>query len=268
MNDNAPRQWGGPSGQEIHALVGAYALDALDEDERREFERHLASCQTCRDEVVTLREAAAGLSGLTDTPAPGDLRGTVLDAIGGLPQRGHDTAPVSSPPSSAPTARSAGQPADQIAARRRRSRRILAGVAAAVAAAIIVVGGVTWHPWSRDQSSSQLTATQQVLQAKDARRFVQQIDGATATIVLSPSQGKAVLVTKDMPAAPEGHVYQLWFFDRAGTPTRAGLMPHDHDATVLLKGDATRATGVGITVEPAGGSAQPTTKPLVTFDLA
>ena len=47
----------------------------------------------------------------------------------------------------------------------------------------------------------------------------------------------------------------------------AGLMPDDPDATVLLHGDASQATGIGVTVEPDGGSPEPTTKPIVLFEI-
>ena len=47
----------------------------------------------------------------------------------------------------------------------------------------------------------------------------------------------------------------------------AGLMPKAPDHKVLLKGDAAKATGVGITVEPEGGSKTPTSEPIALFDL-
>jgi hypothetical protein len=47
----------------------------------------------------------------------------------------------------------------------------------------------------------------------------------------------------------------------------AGLMATPGDHKVLLKGDATEATGVGITVEPEGGSPEPTSEPVALFDL-
>ena len=49
---------------DVHALSGAYAVDALDDLERAAFERHLAECPECRAEVDSLREAAS-LLGLT-----------------------------------------------------------------------------------------------------------------------------------------------------------------------------------------------------------
>jgi anti-sigma factor RsiW len=47
---------------DIHALSGAYAIDALDDIERAQFERHLAECAECRAEVDSLREAAGLLA--------------------------------------------------------------------------------------------------------------------------------------------------------------------------------------------------------------
>jgi len=53
-----------------HANVAPYALDALDADEEREFEEHLASCEACREELASLREATAALAYGAVGPAP------------------------------------------------------------------------------------------------------------------------------------------------------------------------------------------------------
>jgi anti-sigma-K factor RskA len=71
-----------------------------------------------------------------------------------------------------------------------------------------------------------------------------------------------------MPPAPSGKVYELWLRDETGHLAPAGLMPEGTDHTVVLEGDATDATGVGITVEPAGGSDVPTTSPIAVFDFS
>ena len=66
---------------DAHELIAPYALDALDEREREEFEAHLRSCDRCRAELPALREAAAAMSFAADAPAPPDrLRGRILDA--------------------------------------------------------------------------------------------------------------------------------------------------------------------------------------------
>ena len=56
---------------DIHGLSGAYAVDALDDVERAEFERHLAQCPECQAEVESLRAAAVELDPRDrDAPLP------------------------------------------------------------------------------------------------------------------------------------------------------------------------------------------------------
>ena len=66
---------------EIHALSGAYAVDALDPAERMLFEQHLATCPDCRAEVASLREAAATLPETTLAEPPPGLRERLLADI-------------------------------------------------------------------------------------------------------------------------------------------------------------------------------------------
>ena len=66
---------------DIHALSGAYAVDALDDIERAQFERHLAECPACTSEVASLREAAALLAETTMTAPSAELRDRVLADI-------------------------------------------------------------------------------------------------------------------------------------------------------------------------------------------
>jgi anti-sigma-K factor RskA len=86
-------------------------------------------------------------------------------------------------------------------------------------------------------------------------------------VVVSREVGRAVIVTENMAPAPEGKAYELWLQTPAGELQPAGLMPDTRDATKLLDGDARRSTGVGITIEPEGGSEQPTTEPIAFFSL-
>src|SRR5579871_1305450 len=64
-----------------HDLTAAYALDALDPEEREAFEAHLAQCERCRDEVAELSSAASSRAfGLEPVEPPPALRGRILDA--------------------------------------------------------------------------------------------------------------------------------------------------------------------------------------------
>lgn len=227
---------------DVHALSGAYALDAVTDDERAAFERHLAVCGSCREEVASLRETAAELSSLTyEEPSPA-LRGTLLEAVSSTRQL---PPVVPEPP-------------------RRQPRR---GWLVAAAAAVIVGGvavGVT-QPWRDDAPSQVLTVTDRVLADPQAQHITQRFDdGAEATVVKSDELGRAVLVTHDMPDAPQGHSYVVWL-QQGDEMVRAATMPQGPNNTVLLSGDASTASAAGVTVETDPEAAAPTQDPIALF---
>jgi anti-sigma-K factor RskA len=248
---------------EIHALSGAYAVDALDPAERMLFEQHLATCPDCRAEVDSLREAAATLPEITLVEPPPALRDRLLAEIATV-------RPL--PPVVEPTQVPAQEAAShaQVIPMESRRRRFRPAMAAAAAVVALIGGGiVATQPWQDDSSTQQpqLTAADRVLQDPDAQHVLKEFpDGATATVVRSEAEGKAVLLTKKMPPAPSGKVYELWL-QKDGVMVPAGTMPDAADQTVLLEGDASGATAVGITVEPDGGSKKPTSAPIAMFEL-
>lgn len=233
---------------DIHALSGAYAVDALDDLERARFERHIAECVECRAEVESLRHTAGLLAETTAAAPPPGLRERVLADIATVRPLPPEVETMTAP---------------------RRRRLVLLAAAAAVIAAVGVGVGVT-QPWSDDSSQTQLTAVDRVLRAPDAERYTQTLDGAEATLVRSPSLNKAVLLTRDMAPPPEGKVYELWLDHEGIGMVPAGLMDRGGEQRILLEGDPATATGAGITVEPAGGSEEPTLPPvtLIPFEKA
>jgi anti-sigma-K factor RskA len=132
--------------------------------------------------------------------------------------------------------------------------------------AVLGLGAGLWQPWRSPEPA--LSATDRVLGAPDAVQVSMDLsNGARATIVRSVSERRAVLRTESMAPAPDGMVYELWLQGPDGTMAPAGLMPDAADQTVLLDGDAATAIAAGITVEPAGGSEQPTSDPIALFDF-
>jgi len=248
---------------DIHGLSGAYAVDALDDVERADFERHLQQCPECQDEVASLRAAAVELTHASALTPPPALRDSVLRQISTvrpLPPLTGDTGP-------APQAEATVTPIES----RRRRVKPLTWLVAAAAAAVLAIGGLVWSPWQSDEPApQQLTATEQVIRAKDAQRYEKVIDGARATIVRSKSLGKAVIIAEDMPAAPEGKDFQVWYQNPDGAMVSAGLMPHEAKPTVsmVLNGDASKFNGVGITIEPTGGSPEPTSDPIALIEFS
>jgi len=131
---------------------------------------------------------------------------------------------------------------------------------------------VVTEPW--EDGSSQVPVAsplEEVRAAPDVETYTQEFpDGSVATLVRSASLNKAVLTTKDMAPPPEGKVYELWLDHEGIGMVPAGLMPVRPDAVVVLEGDPATAIGAGITIEPEGGSEEPTgdTVALIPFEDA
>lgn len=228
---------------DVHALSGAYAVDALDDIERAQFERHLVECAECRAEVDSLREGAALLADVAPVAPPAALRDRILAEVATV-------RPL--PP--------------QVVEVRPRRRRFPALVAAAAAVVTLGVGApIAYQALSSDTPSVDDSATERVLRAADTEKYVQRFDdGSKATVYRSKALGQAVIVTEGMADPGEGKVYELWL-DHDGEMVAAGFMPKGPDNTVLLSGDAAAAEGVGITVEPEGGSDEPNLETAVVF---
>ncbi|MFE6507740.1 anti-sigma factor domain-containing protein [Nocardioides sp. NPDC057767] len=241
---------------DIHALSGAYAVDAVDDIERARFEEHLAVCADCRDEVASLRESTWMLGSLTDAAPPPELRDRLLAGIKEIRPLPPETPPIHE---DVPE-RSGTSP------RHRFGWRTFAAAAAVLA--VVGTGTVAAVELIRDDSSQTMTTAERVLGAKDATTVAIDLPGkARARVVRSVSENRAVLVTSGMPAAPAGKVYELWLqHDDVMVP--AGLMPAGSDQTFVLEGDAADASAAGITVEPEGGSDEPTSAPIALFDFS
>jgi anti-sigma-K factor RskA len=238
---------------DVHALTGAYALDALTDLERASFDRHLRDCPVCEQEVREFR-ATTALLGAAVSVEPGDsLRDRVLSQITATPQL---------PPvvTYEKTARNRSS--------RRWARRAGIGILAAAAAAAAIVGGVNLGQPQPAQNQAQSVPGSAVRSASDAVTVAGNgIAGGQATAVVSRGQGQFVLDIHDFPALDSAHSYQGWMIGPRG-PQSAGVL-HAGGRTGVLTGDIPADTkSIGITVEPAGGSPQPTTTGVVAITLA
>uniref|UniRef100_UPI00117B0733 anti-sigma factor n=1 Tax=Leifsonia sp. NCR5 TaxID=1978342 RepID=UPI00117B0733 len=144
-------------------------------------------------------------------------------------------------------------------------------IAAAAAAAVVLFLGGTFLGSSLAGNNSfqqqQASALAQINAAPDAQRATADVSGGgTATLVWSGKLGKSALVANDLPALPSDKTYELWYI-RGGEATPAGTMkPADTGSTWrVLTGTMQAGDTVGVTVEPRGGSDQPTTSPIVAI---
>ncbi|MFC4612902.1 anti-sigma factor domain-containing protein [Streptomyces maoxianensis] len=241
---------------DLHTATGAYVLHALPDDELRAFETHLAACEACRDEVAELQATAARLGRAVALSPPGGMRDVVLGRVA--------------------TTRQEFKLLSGDGARRRTGRLPRLMLAASVAAAAAFGGVAVWqHQEAADartavrQAQEREASVADVLAAPDTRLQTGELsDGSVATVAVSRSQDAAALVVSGLPELPTDKAYQAWFIDRGGNPVPAGLLGRDAGQQLtLLDRPVGEATAVALTVEPAGGSPQPTTVPLVSVGL-
>ncbi|MFJ6433523.1 anti-sigma factor domain-containing protein [Streptomyces sp. NPDC091416] len=260
-----------------HEASGAYALHALPEDERLAFEQHLEGCAPCREEVSGLEAAAALLGRSAAVTPPAALREEILRKVALTPQdapvraREAPAPPRRAPaPEPVPVTSSAGGRAH---APSRRPPRL--ALAASVAAVLTGLGVATWQYREAEDARTAARRSQghqeevaRVLTAPDVRLESQQLrGGGTATVAVSRSEDAATLAVSGLPRLPAGKVYEAWFIED-GEPVPAGLLSRDPGRRLaLLDGPLDDATAVALSVEPAGGSAQPTTDPLGAVGL-
>ncbi|MDQ0261595.1 anti-sigma factor [Sinomonas atrocyanea] len=283
---------------QLHLLTGAYALNALDDEERRRFEHTLGFGDETAEEARELAETAALLAaGTTPVAPPPDLKARLMAQIAVTPQfdaveeprpaaavegsrpsveGSHPSVEGSHPYSPAPPA---GATVADLGEHRRRASRLPVSTRwlAAAAAALLVVAGVS-GAWAihaqqqRDDALRQLALAAdapgavmgRILAAPDAKVQEVRVPGG-GTLVLAHSRQDAVagVVTLGLPQPSQGHVYELWLGDSSGSMKPAGLVQGTGTTWNELAGGIGSATVLGVTVEPAGGSKQPTTAPIV-----
>jgi anti-sigma-K factor RskA len=241
---------------ETHLLTGAYALDALDDVERAGFERHLRECTACSTEVAEFAEAITSLATRVAEPAPPHVREQVLAQV----SRTRQLPPVS-----------------QRQWRRRSLRRSVSVAAAAVlVAGAAGLGGVTWQQQrsaQTDQQAAQLEAAQ--VQAAQIARVMTDPGrrevaaapavGGAATVV--SARGNAVFAADRLPALPDDQDYQLWLIDSSGIRSQ-GVLDLRSGSGQAFVGGVGPGSSIAVSVEPAGGSRQPTTTPVLNVQVA
>jgi anti-sigma-K factor RskA len=251
------------TGTDIHALAGAYALDAINDIERAAFDRHLAGCEACSFEVAELRTAAARLADSTWSAAPPRLRDNVLKQVSHTRQTRPGTAEK--------------YVAQDVATPGRWRRRLIA--VAAVSLLTVGVGAGTFlveEQRVRDATNQsaiaaasqlEMTRIQDVMAATDARlRQVPVKGGGRISVVYSPGQNAAVAMVAGLNQPTANRAYQLWLI-KDKQPASAGVLTAGHNAGTALLSGVRDVQEIAITQEPAGGSQKPTQEPMAAVSL-
>jgi anti-sigma-K factor RskA len=268
----------GPDDDDVESLLGAHALDAVDVVDRRRVERLLGGDAELRAEADRLDAVAdqlaeAGASGATAPPGLWDAIAARLDEpASDLADRGAvPSAPAHDAPARAASVVAAGEPAPvpigSAPSARRRAGWLLGAAAAVV---LVVVGAVAVGARIAEDDTDPLLALEkraEELASQPGSRTAELVDpDATMGVpVVVDADGHAFVMTAQLPTLAAGTTYQLWSVD-GGTPISLGLVGTDSPmAMVGIDGQVQR---LALTLEPAGGSAAPTSIPMASGALS
>jgi anti-sigma-K factor RskA len=256
-----------------HLLTGAYALDAVDDTERDRIRKHLASCPACAAEARGLRDTATRMALAAAEPPPPQLREKVMAAVAQTRQQAPagETSPMARPAAAVRRAAGRGRPGAAHAARPARFPRLAWLALPVAAAAAVVLAVVLVVTQSRlNTARSQQAALSAVLAAPDARTATARAEhGGTVTVVYSRAEHRMIFTTAGLPPLPSGKVYELWLMAPKSNRPAGLLAGQSGDRTAPLIASGLRpGDQTGLTVEPAGGSPQPTTVPIVVVPLS
>jgi len=260
-----------PDTHELDTLLGAYALDALDAADRARVEAYLDREPTARAEVDDLRETAASLALLPDTPmdAPPELWARIEQAI-----RAETSGAETSPAGPAPA-----DTIDDVASRRARRVTVrwtatIAAAAAVIAIVVLAAQVIALHHQLNEARSLSPNATAAAFNraetAPGAREVgLQSSSGATlARLVLMPD-GSGYLRGDHLRPLSSSQTYQLWALTgNTTTPTvvSAGVLGPDPSAVRFSASGPVH--GFAMTIETAGGVVRSHHTPIATASLS
>jgi len=225
---------------DLHTLSGAYAVNALSHDEAEEFRKHLDGCPACREEVRELQEAAALLGAAASVEPPAHLKASVMRAADQLSQLPPLVTHIDS------------------VRRPRWTPRILGAAAAVV---MVVAAGIGFSQMQQDPDSHLAAGVTRVFDAPDAHiKTVGSANGGKVSLATSKSLREMAIDTNELPELTGEQVYQLWTIT-GSLPKSAGLLEDPGSGQFMDLPD--EGIEVAITIEPAGGSKQPTSDPIV-----
>jgi anti-sigma-K factor RskA len=221
----------------LHDYTAAYALDALDRDEARRYEEHLATCEACREQLAQLGGAAGALAFAVESPVPPpELRAGILDA-----------------------ARAERPNVTPLPSRWNRGTTVLAAVAA-----IAAVGLGIWSIHLSRSLDNERSARQRLTNVvtTPTAQIVRVTGQTSGTLLVTPS-GNATLIVSQLPEAPKGKVYEAWVI-KNNKPVRAGTFPGGGNTVIIpLDRHVPKGAIVAVTLEHSPGTDAPTGKVLL-----
>ena len=236
--------------QEHHPTedLPAYALGALDKEERAVIAAHIETCDTCAADLAQFEDALyeAAAIGAIDVQPPADLRRRIV-----LRHRG----------ASARTATDwAGRVPEFL------GRPVPAAIPIALALLLIVAFGVIGA--TRQQADAYAHALAGVADGRVVALVPTGANPDARAAVVIPTQGSPYLIVR-LPAPPAGKAWEAWVLKQGASgpvAVPAGTADRGDMFMLSLTAPLGAGDGVAITLEPASGSAQPTTQPVLAIE--
>lgn len=236
----------GPSDADLRDLLGAYALGAVDAREAEAMRAFVSGDALAAEELAELMAAAdaLALSAEPMTPPPG-LRGRIAEAIlEGTPR----TPPVSAsahpwPDGPLPAPTPAFPPAPTPIRPAPFWQRATPWAAAAAALLLLTLGLLFWNLQLQSEIAS-VPAPDIVALEPDPNLA----PGASGEVHYSPQQQLFLVDVRDLPALPEGYVYEVWLINDEGA-SPAGVFDQSTDQHAIVA-DRSQYNLLAITVEP------------------
>ncbi|MDQ3983264.1 MAG: anti-sigma factor [Actinomycetota bacterium] len=229
---------------ELRSLVAPYVLGAVSAEEEREVRSHIMSCEECMREAESFSGGATSLAlAVEEAPVPAGFADAVV--------------------AHAHSERPAGAPVN--VEWWFRWRKLLAGAAAASVVATIVLASAFLA--QRAEVQRYESAIPPLVHGEGLR--LAGAGGAVARMV--PTADGATLFATGLDEAPDRHTYQLWLMEcvepgviETCDPTSAGTFDVSGGIAVLEIGSSLEGYDrAAVTVEPEGGSEEPTTLPVI-----
>lgn len=216
-------------------LLPAYALGALDSEEAMQVEKHLLGCMICRAESKSLENIGDGLSlCLTAAVPSSDLKDRLI-------QRVRRAQPLTRTP------------------RRSSVERLLPVWGLVSLCLIVALAGFNLSLWQRLNQAEVNTSPEGMRAVALGASNIS--SKATGFVIISPDGRNGALIVDGLPPLDEGFQYQVWLV-REGQRTSGAVFSTDEDSysgmRIRAPGSLLQYSAVAITVEPSGGSPQPT----------
>jgi anti-sigma-K factor RskA len=233
-------------------LKGAFVLGALPDEERRDFEEYLASHPERQAEIEELG-TVAGLLALSpeERDPPPELRRRIMDAVGA----------------------EAGRPRVESRSWFARWRESLGvrGLALGAAVAMLVIGLLSWNLILQGEIQDLQGRVQSFQDRPQGPQMVALrgpgvTQGARAQVMILNNE-RAVLMAEELPPVPKDKTLQIWVIEDDVAKPSGLFEPKEEPIAVAVGTPLDGAEAIAVSVEPDGGSTEPTTEPVLTAKL-